>query len=167
MTTRRPTDLILPPSTRMIWSLAAVPFAGSTRFPARIAIVCATSGGQQTNHSARNLRRITGPPKIPTTRPLERIPHAQLDQALFSLQRVAGERGGLSEIVTQLVALIACRIDVVENVVHLEDRFDPAELARHGEKLRNAQVGLEEVGADAGIDGRNSYGQVVVDAVAV
>src|ERR1700683_3500833 len=53
-----PTDLMAPPSIKMIWFLATAPVAGSIRLPARIASDCALSGLHSRKHKIRNRERI-------------------------------------------------------------------------------------------------------------
>ncbi len=50
-----PMALIFPFSTRMIWSLAAVPCAGSRTDPARIATTCANAGEASSSSEAIQL----------------------------------------------------------------------------------------------------------------
>src|ERR1700704_2379044 len=58
-----PIDLILPFSTRMTWSLAPVPCAGSMTVPARIATTCAESGAASDSMSKANKFFIGGGPR--------------------------------------------------------------------------------------------------------
>src|ERR1700693_1553004 len=55
-----PIDLILPFSTRMTWSLALAPCAGSMTAPARIATTCAESGAASNSASKANKFFIGG-----------------------------------------------------------------------------------------------------------
>src|ERR1700735_2365412 len=67
-----PMAVILPFSTRMTWSLALVPCAGSMTAPARIATTCAESGADRNRTSKANKFLIA--PLCPIVPPLTILP---------------------------------------------------------------------------------------------